>query len=144
MSALIVKLGGLRPRFCKTHDKRICETEGCTKLGKNVGKNKDGTVRRERLCSKHRGIKNGHGGWDYKIYRKDYCENIDGRLGFICTTTIIDPELQLDADHINGDPTSHRILGAAAIQTLCKCCHAIKTHSNKDYLTDGRKVLGVA
>lgn len=127
--------------MCKTHENRICEHPGCDKLGKNVGKNKDGTVRRERLCFKHRNIVNGCDGWDYKIYRKEYCENIDGRLGFTCTTTIIDYELQLDADHINGNPTSHRTLGAAAIQTLCKCCHAIKTHANKDYLTKGRKAL---
>ena len=127
--------------MCTTHEFRICEYPGCDELGKNVGKNKDGTVRRERLCSMHRGIENGHGGWDYKIFRKKYCENIDGRLGFKCTTTIIDWKLQLDADHINGDPTSHETLGAAAIQTLCKCCHAIKTKNEKDYMSPGRKSL---
>ena len=93
------------------------------------------------VCQKHHSINYGMGGWDYKIYRKDYCENIDGRLGFKCTTTIIDPEWQLDADHINGDPTSHETLGAAAIQTLCKCCHAIKTKNEKDYMSPGRKTL---
>lgn len=93
------------------------------------------------VCQKHHSINYGMGGWDYKIYRKDYCENIDGRLGFKCTTTIIDAEWQLDADHINGDPTSHETLGAAAIQTLCKCCHAIKTKNEKDYMSPGRKSL---
>lgn len=93
------------------------------------------------VCQKHHSINYGMGGWDYKIYRKDYCENIDGRLGFKCTTTIIDAEWQLDADHINGDPTSHETLGAAAIQTLCKCCHAIKTKNEKDYMSPGRKTL---
>ena len=93
------------------------------------------------VCQKHHSINYGMAGWDYKIYRKDYCENIDGRLGFKCTTTIIDAEWQLDADHINGDPTSHETLRAAAIQTLCKCCHAIKTKNEKDYMSPGRKSL---
>jgi hypothetical protein len=93
------------------------------------------------VCQKHHSINYGMGGWDYKIYRKDYCENIDGRLGFKCTTTIIDAAWQLDADHVNGDPTSHETLGAAAIQTLCKCCHAIKTKNEKDYMSPGRKSL---
>lgn len=96
------------------------------------------------VCVKHHSQKYGIGGWDYKIYRKDYCENVDSRLGFKCTTTIIDPEWQLDADHINGDPTSHLTIGAAAIQTLCKCCHAIKTKQQRDYMSPGRKVLGMA
>ena len=30
--------------------------------------------------------------------KKDYCENIDSRLGFKCTTTIIDADWQLEAD----------------------------------------------
>jgi hypothetical protein len=90
-------------------------------------------------CSMHHSIKHSMGGWDYKIYRKDYCENIDGRLGFVCTTNIIDPGWQLDADHINGDPYSHKTMGADAIQTLCKCCHAIKTRDSRDYATPGRK-----
>jgi|MDTC01.1.fsa_nt_gb hypothetical protein len=92
-------------------------------------------------CMKHHSIHYGIGGWDYKIHRKDYCENIDGRLGYKCTTTIVDPEWQLDGDHIDGNPTHN---DAKNIQTLCKCCHAIKTRNEKDYLTDGRKTLKVA
>lgn len=123
---------------------RICEIDGCNNIGRHSGKKrKDGTVIRQKLCEMHHGIKYQLNGWDYKIFRKDYCENKDGRLGFKCTTTIIDPLLQLDTDHINGDPTSHRTLGAAAMQTLCKCCHAMKTHLNGDNLTEGRKALGV-
>lgn len=71
-------------------------------------------------------------------YRKDYCENIDGRLGFTCTSTITHPKLQLDGDHINGNPEDDR---EENIQTLCKNCHAVKTHMNKDYATIGRKKL---
>ena len=126
---------------------RVCEIDGCNNLGRHSGKRrKDGTIIRQRLCNKCHGIKYQLDGWDYKIYRKNYCENIDGRLGFKCTTTIsnlVPWEMQLDADHINGDPSSHLTLGAAAIQTLCKCCHAVKTHVNKDYLTEGRKAKGM-
>lgn len=71
-------------------------------------------------------IRRGKG---YKNSRKDYCENIDGRLGFECTATIIDPECQLGVDHIDGDrenndPHNH--------QTLCHNCHAYKTKINRD------------
>lgn len=63
--------------------------------------------------------------------KKDYCENIDGRLGFKCTTTILGPyQLQLDhidGDRYNNDPNNH--------QTLCACCHAYKTHIEQDHLT---------
>ena len=132
--------------MCKTHENRMCETEDCTNLGRNVGRNKDGSIKRANICEMHFGIKYQKNGWPYKVFRKNYCENIDGRLGFVCTTTITDLvpiECQLDADHINGDPTSHETLGAKAIQTLCKSCHAVKTHLNKDYLSEGRKALGV-
>jgi 5-methylcytosine-specific restriction endonuclease McrA len=88
----------------------------------------------------HQGIKSNSYGWDYKKFRKDYCENIDGRLGFVCTATIVEPMWQLDADHIDGDPTNNT---EDNIQTLCKCCHAVKTKDSQDYLTDGRKTLKI-
>ena len=77
----------------------------------------------------------------YKQFRKTYCENIDGRLGFKCTTTIIDSEWQLDADHKDGNPSNNV---KENIQTLCKCCHVIKTKINMDYATAGRKTLKIA
>ena len=45
---------------------------------------------------------------------------------------------QLDADHIDGNPTNNV---EENIQTLCKCCHVVKTKDNEDYLTDGRTTL---
>ena len=93
------------------------------------------------VCGKHHSIRYGMGGWVYKIHRKTYCENIDGRLGFKCTTTIIDPEWQLDCDHKDGDPSNN---SKDNLQTLCKCCHAIKTRDSKDYTTPGRITLKVA
>jgi len=120
---------------------RKCSVEGCNKLGQHMGKyRKDGSPVRRAKCVKHHSIDYGIKDWAYKKYRKDYCENVDGRLGFTCTSTIVDAEWQLDGDHRNGDPSDNR---PENIQTLCKCCHAIKTRDEKDYLTAGRKTLGV-
>lgn len=84
----------------------------------------------EYLCSLH----------PYKKYRKDYCENakgtVAGWLGFICTTNIVMPNLQLDTDHLDGNPFNNE---KDNLHTLCKCCHAIKTNIFMDYATKGRK-----
>ena len=76
----------------------------------------------------------------YKRYRKVYCENakgvLAGWLGFKCTTRIVAPHLQLDTDHIDGNPKNN---DEDNLMTLCKCCHAIKTNMFLDYLTPGRK-----
>lgn len=71
----------------------------------------------------------------YRKYRKDYCENLDGRLGYTCTTTIVIND-QLEVDHINGKPWDNR---PENLQTLCNCCHKYKTRIFKDYATPGRK-----
>jgi len=88
----------------------------------------------------------------YAAHRKDYCENQDGRLGFVCTWTHPTPEQldvmglvedwkgHLDVDHINGDPSDNR---PENCQTLCKCCHPYKTAIYKDYASAGRKTLGL-
>ena len=118
---------------------RKCSVPGCNKLGQHMGRyRKDGSPSRRDKCDKHHRIQYEIGDWAYKVHRKTYCENVDSRLGFQCTTTIIDPEWQLDADHINGDPTDNR---PENIQTLCKCCHVIKTKQEQDWLTAGRKTL---
>lgn len=131
----------LRELHNKIENLRICEVPECNKLGQHMGKyRKDGSPVRRAKCTKHHSLDYGLKGWDYKQFRKDYCENIDGRLGFTCTSTIIDPEWQLDADHINGNPSDNQ---ESNIQTLCKCCHAIKTRDGKDYLTSGRKAYGL-
>lgn len=75
----------------------------------------------------------------YLKYRKNYCENTDGRLGYVCTTTI-EWTGMLDVDHIDGNPSNNNPIN---LQTLCKCCHAYKTHVSKDYLTPGRIALGI-
>jgi hypothetical protein len=155
---------------------RKCEVEGCNELGQHMGTyRKDGSPVRRKKCSKHHAIQYGLAGWHYRIFRKNYCENKDGRLGFECTSNIIDPNWQLDADHIDGTPNnlgevtvtyndgtvtkyesdffkenilkkiveenSYTEMTASNIQTLCKCCHAIKSRDSKDYETPGRKSL---
>ena len=128
-----------------------CEVSNCDKNAHNTNTTlnpkypKSSGVAKEfggdgYVCGKHHFIKYGLGGWDYRIHRKDFCENEDGRLGFKCTTTIIDPEWQLDTDHINGNPSDNR---KENLQTLCKCCHSIKTRDSKDYASPGRKSLNL-
>ena len=77
---------------------------------------------------------------DYKKYRKVYCENgkseLAGWLGFVCTTRIVAPHLQLDIDHLDGNSDNNE---EDNLMTLCKCCHSIKTNMFMDYATPGRK-----
>jgi hypothetical protein len=118
-----------------------CEVPGCGKSAQNCGHGryrkaswvrKKYNVKNGYVCQMHHQMKYKIGGWEYRIHRKNYCENKDGRLGFICTTTIVDTNWQLDADHIDGN---HENNSKNNIQTLCKCCHAIKTRDNQDYLS---------
>jgi hypothetical protein len=106
-----------------------CTVAGCNKPGQNLGmKRADGSKMYRATCLKHHGTRYGIGDWHYKQYRKDYCENIDGRLGFGCTTTILPDyaESMLDADHINNNHDDNR---KSNIQTLCACCHRVKTRT---------------
>lgn len=69
----------------------------------------------------------------YTKYRKDYCENRDGRLGIVCAWTGPFEKGQLGCDHIDGNRFNN---DESNIQTLCSMCHARKTHMNKDYLNN--------
>jgi len=71
----------------------------------------------------------------YRKYRKDYCENRDGRFGFKCNYKIRFSG-QLQVDHKNGNPTDDR---SKNLQTLCANCHIFKTFSKGDNKTHGRK-----
>jgi cytochrome c5 len=77
----------------------------------------------------------------YRKHRKDYCENIDSRLGFKCTTTVMWDGM-LDVDHIDEDPSNNEPYN---LQTLCKCCHAYKSNVfvKEHGRTPGRKALGI-
>ena len=104
----------------------MCSVPGCTNRRDNAGY---GNYHAE--CSYHHKKKYGMSGWDYKKYRKDYCENIDGRLGFKCTSTIMNTAWNLEVDHIDGDRTNNH---ESNLQTLCNCCHRYKTFSNEENL----------
>jgi hypothetical protein len=126
-------------RIVPIEERPMCVVQGCSKQGQHTGRYKNnGYPIFRKTCTKHHSIKYGLHDWHYKIHRKEFCENVDGRLGFKCTTTIIDYEWQLDIDHKDGDPSNNVIKN---LQTLCKCCHAIKTKTERDYMTPGRKTL---
>ena len=75
----------------------------------------------------------------YRKYRKDYCENIDGRLGFKCTATITEDMIKagvLEVDHIIPKTKWERLKAEGIVtsdvnseentQTLCSNCHTMK------------------
>jgi 5-methylcytosine-specific restriction endonuclease McrA len=119
-----------------------CIVEGCNRPGQHTGQYRlDGTPSFRKTCTKHHNINYDMKGWAYKKHRKTYCENIDGRLGFVCTTTIVDHIWQLGVDHIDTNPSNNDI---SNLQTLCHCCHSIKTRDDGSALTPGRKTLGLS
>ena len=108
-----------------------CVTVGCNRTGQHTGNYSKvtGLPSFRKTCAKSHSLQYGLNGWEYKQYRKDYCENVDGRLGHVCTTTIVDPNWELDADHIDGN---HANNAEENIQTLCACCHRVKTRQEGD------------
>jgi len=128
----------------KCHNKAVAGKHGLSRINQVVAKNAGFNTESELL--EHRAKQQGFSGLTEKRnkthvdrqHRKNYCENIDGRLnGHKCTTTIWWSGM-LDADHIDGnsankDPSNY--------QTLCKSCHAYKTNIQKDYASAGRKTI---
>lgn len=101
-----------------------CVVAGCGRSAKWSKRNKDGTLKYKNTCSKHNQM-------ELNLSKKSYCENVDGRLGYKCTTTILGP-YQLQIDHIDGNRYNNDERNK---QTLCACCHAYKTHINQNHLT---------
>ena len=108
-----------------------CVVDGCKQPGQNLGtKRKDGSIIYRAQCAGHHALRYGMDG-GYRIHKKSFCENVDGRLGFLCTTTIIDP-CMLDVDHIDHVHENNK---PRNLQTLCSCCHNYKTRYF-DHLTE--------
>lgn len=138
--------------YSSKNNYRMCKVVGCNNPGHDISKTKhklQGKILRRPLCKQHYyetlAVKKGMNPEDwrnsYQEYRynmKNYCENVDGRLGFKCTTTIILYHGMLENDHKNGVPFDDN---PANMQTLCSCCHKYKSNVFKDYATIGRKGL---
>ena len=118
-----------KPRKVNAQGKTLCEHDDCYNVVHNKGRNHGGYL---TVCKAHyRGEKAIRGG--YRAFKLDFCENTDGRLGFKCTTTIMDDSMltmdHIDNNHENNEPEN--------LQTLCACCHNYKTRfydSNKNGL----------
>ena len=102
-----------------------CQMGNCSDPADNAGYGNY-----HKYCSHHHKRKYKMGG-AYKQYRKNYCENEDGRLGYVCTSKIVEPKWQLDVDHIDGINSNN---APENLQTLCACCHRYKTKMRQENL----------
>lgn len=130
----------LRPLIETGHHKGKpkCVVEGCERPGQHQGKyRKDGSVIYRAKCQLHNALQYNMEG-AHKLFKKEICENKDGRLGFICTTTTMD-SCQLEVDHVNNN---HKDNDPDNLDTLCSCCHRYKTkhYSNYQSLQEIRKI----
>lgn len=111
----------------------------CSKCHNDNTARKHGLSSSRELTAKRAGfasvLEYQHAKHPYLWARKDFCENIDGRLGHKCTTNVWWSGM-LQVDHIDGDHTNNVIEN---FQTLCACCHSYKSWKNGDYKTPGRK-----
>ena len=154
---------GVNPKIPAPADRPCCNVRGCKSPRAIISCTNDGSPVYRKVCSTHhsRNIAAKHGvssiskltaqrqgmtvteyknqHHPYLKFRKDYCENVDGRLGFACTTNIVWNGM-LDVDHKNGKPNDNR---PRNLQTLCKCCHSFKSNMFQDYKSPGRKALGI-
>lgn len=140
-----------RANWIKEQYPNVEDTWCCSYHHNQNTANKHGVKSSKHLTAKRHGLTitaYSHRNHPYLKHRKDYCENVDGRLGFVCTFTHPTPE-QLEAtgldatylgwlqvDHIDGNHTNNSITN---LQTLCACCHNIKTYQCGDNATPGRK-----
>ena len=113
-----------------------CINEGCFKDRHPIGNG-----RTRAVCYRCYGAQRKK--WDYNpgvkpFVKKDYCENIDGRLGYKCTATIID-KCQIDMDHIDGENNNNQ---KSNIQSLCSNCHRYKsTYLPRHIMEEAKKQM---
>lgn len=135
----------VRRKYCATHFQNdLAERKGIKSFAHILAQNKGMSITEYRRNIVQNVAKNK--GITVAAYRRsihksrrhilDYCENIDGRLGFKCTTTIMLDCGMLHGDHKNGVPWDNR---PENLQTLCSCCHSYKSHVFKDYASVGRR-----
>lgn len=99
-----------------------CFNANCSNPADNAGNG-----RWHKYCSLHHRMKYNMKNGKWLNHRKDFCENVDGRLGFTCTSTILISE-QLEVDHKDGDKANNT---PENLQTLCACCHRVKTYNDR-------------
>lgn len=111
----------------------ICINHGCTSPRHSSGSKAKGDKLRPYCGRCHLALS---GKKTYKEgvtpVKKNYCENSDGRFGFVCATH--GEELlscQLDMDHIHPESQGGENV-PENIQTVCKNCHSRKTKENGD------------
>jgi hypothetical protein len=133
------KIGG-KYACTACHNRRIAKKRGLKSIVHVLAANAGFTSVTSYTNSKH----------PYLKYRKTYCENKDGRLGFKCTYKPPTPKTflkmglsedfrrWLEVDHIDGNSYNDV---ESNLQTLCSCCHSIKTFAAGDNITPGRKTL---
>jgi len=133
-----------------------CQHPGCNELQTSSDNNyrgQPGVKYYRKWCQKHyedKKVKNAgfntlteyvNSTHPYRKYRKNYCENVDGRLGFKCIypkKPFKEVTALLQVDHKDGDPNNNE---PKNLQTFCPNCHTYKTHINGDIHTPGRKKL---
>ena len=75
------------------------------------------------------------------FFKKKYCENKDGRFGFVCPVRedFNFPSSVLHGDHIDGD---HQNNIPENLQTVCAICHHMKGMKSGDFnsAAKGRKL----
>jgi 5-methylcytosine-specific restriction endonuclease McrA len=75
------------------------------------------------------------------FYKKNYCENKDGRFGFVCPVknNFEFPSSVLHGDHIDGN---HQNNNPKNLQTVCSICHHMKGLNSGDFDSSkkGRKL----
>jgi hypothetical protein len=92
-------------------------------------KDNSGYGRSHKYCSHHHALKYEMKNYNYKKFRKDYCENQDGKLGWNCNSEILFPLWQLSVDHFDGNNENN---DPSNLLTLCHNCHSIKTNIFKN------------
>lgn len=70
-----------------------------------------------------------------EIHKKEYCENVDGRLGWQCPVPAkswkeLDMLNALDLEHLDGDHFNNT---PENVDTICKLCHGKKSTINNDF-----------
>ncbi len=119
----------------KVINRPTCCNIGCDKLVHLINYSSTGTPKYRPYCGRCHMATYGKKTFKEGVtpIKKNYCENKDGRLNFICATNGSElHSCMLDLDHIDGD---HYHNVPDNIQTLCKNCHSYKTKMNGDNRT---------